>query len=85
MVSCNCSFAEYTWVLHRSWVRMNTVEWNFTWIITSISVWTIIDYTTKKPSLIQQVAVILQFLVPVEHLTLHMRKKRTKSRSEQMR
>ena len=48
MVSCNCSFAEYTWVLHRSWVRMNTVEWNFTWIITSISVWTTIDYTTKK-------------------------------------
>ena len=48
MISCNCSFTEYTWVLYRSWVRMNTVEWNFTWIITSISVWTIIDYTTKK-------------------------------------
>ena len=78
-----CSFAEYTWVLHRSWVRMNTVEWNFTWIITSISVWTIIDYTTKKTFL--QVAVILQFLVPNEHLTLHMRKKRTKSWSDQMR
>ena len=29
---------------------MNTVEWNFTWVITSISVWTVMDYTTKKLS-----------------------------------
>ena len=52
MISCNCSFAECTWVLYSSRVQMNTVEWNFTWIGTSISVWAVIEYTTKKLSTI---------------------------------
>ena len=82
MVPWNCSFAECTWVLHRAWVRMNTVEWHF---ITSISVWAVIDYTTKKLFLFLQLVIISQFLVNVERLTSHTRRKMTRSRSNQIR